>query len=731
MTNKKRVIVISVALSLFAAVLFGLTILLFFFIHKGFVFNVQVITTWFAIIAVAGTVYFLNKKSNVNKQALRSNKDLDDTHFLTNREIKDNKGLTVTSFSRLYEVTDGVPVLASADKKNVKVILAKPIHTLVIGTTGSGKTTTFVDPTIEILSRTKTKPCMVITDPKGELYTHHAATLKEQGYTVLVLNLADVYSSARWNPFAQVIDKQHKIETLGVEKRQNKYIVFDKEFESLVNAEKEYTDKKEQIEQIKQVLTDEIFEDIQDLIFTMCPVENQHDSTWQKGARDLIFAVALAFWEDVRDRKMKPEQFNLFNLHKTITDYATADCKELVAYFDNRNKFSKTKGLANTVLVTEDRTLTSYLGDVNQYISFLADRGIQALTSGNDIDFSNFDEKPTALFIKIPDAKDGRHKLVSLLLVQMYKALVDKASENQRKGKTPAEELLRTCYFILDEFGNMPKLNKIDGIITVGRSRKIFMLPIIQNFKQLDNRYGKDIAEIVKSNCNIKIFIQAGDSATNEEFSKLCGKRKIIKKSFSENKDMSVSTSVEERPLITAYELQNLNDANAGRMGNAVVLALGKNPLKATFTPCFNAKEVYKLTESKLTDVKQPPFDENKIYYDIAMMHEPEAVEEDEQEILPQTVTDDFSGIEDDEDRYKALLEKRILSLKNAIRPYLTEQEYKILLECNPVNVLEFIDEIIDKMQSKDILAVVMAVELKNFIATKYLERVEVDMNSA
>jgi type IV secretion system protein VirD4 len=730
MTVKKKFIVITAALSLFAGILLFFTVLLFSFVYGRMFFDGQVVMVWLAILAIITTFYFLNKKSSMSKQALRSNKDLEDTHFLTKSEIKGNKGLTVTKFSHLNEVIDGVPVFAEAKRNDIDVVLAKPIHTLVIGTTGSGKTTTFVDPTIEILARTKTKPCMVITDPKGELYMNHAETLRKQGYTVQVLNLSEVYNSARWNPFAQVLSKQHKIETLGIEKRQNKYFVLDKEFESLSAAEQEYKDRKEQFDILKQVLTDEIFEDLQDLIYTMCPVDNQHDATWQKGARDLIFAVALAFWEDVRDRKMKPEQFNLFNLYKTITDHATQDCKELINYFANRDKFSKTKGLSNTVLVTEDRTLTSYLGDVNQYIAFLADRGIQSLTSGNDIDFSNFDEKPTALFIKIPDAKDNRHKLVSLLLVQMYKALVDKAGDNQRNGKTKNEELLRTAYFILDEFGNMPKLNKIDGIITVGRSRKIFMLPIIQNFKQLDNRYGKDIAEIVKSNCNIKIFIQAGDSATNEEFSKLCGKRKIVKKSFSENKDMSVSTSVEERPLITPYELQNLNDANAGRMGNAIVLALGKNPIKAKFTPCFQAPKLYNITQSALADIKQQAFNETALYYDITKTAE--KIQDEEEEILAESVTDNFSGaeIESNQDKLKALIEKRLLSLKAALKPFLTEEEYKTLLTSDPFMVLEFVEQIISKLQTKDILAVVSAVELKNFIKTKVWENAEADMNS-
>ena len=655
---------------------------------------------------------------------------MEDTHFLTPHEIKNNAGLTVTKFTNLGEVVDGVPVAAKVNKQetDAEVVLAKPIHTLVIGTTGSGKTTTFVSPSIEILSRTKSKPSLVITDPKGELYTLHADTLKKQGYKVQVLNLSEVYNSARWNPFSGILAKQAKIDT-GIEKVQNKYKVFDKTFDSLADAEKEF-------KKVRQTSIDEIYADMADIIYTMCPVENQHDSTWQKGARDLVFAVALALWEDVRDKKIKPEQLNLFNIYKILTEHANDNPDDLIAYLQNRNQFSsKVWGLAKTVLVTTDKTLTSYLGDVSQYISFLNDRGIQSLTAGNDIDFTHFDEKPNALFIKIPDSKENRHKLVSLLLVQMYKALVDKAGDNQRSGRTKTEELLRTTYFILDEFGNLPKLNNLKGIITVGRSRKIFMTLIIQSFEQLNDKYGKEVANIVKSNCNIKIFIQAGDSATNEEFSKLCGKKKIVRKSFSENKDTSISASVEERPLITPYELQNLNDANAGKIGNAIVLALGKNPLKAIFTPCFKAKSLYPLVESALADVEQEEFSERELYVDITQIEgtKPEEKTQKEQAVdKPDEWSEqEETKVNDEKDELREMLLKKLNSLKQALKPFLSNEEYEALQNSDPIDVLEMLEGIIGKLQKKDVVAAAMGIELKSFIEHKILDYAESDMNSA
>ena len=60
----------------------------------------------------------------------------------------------------------------------------------------------------------------------------------------------------------------------------------------------------------------------------------------------------------------------------------------------------------------------------------MADGGIAQLTSGNEIDFMEWDETPNVLFIVIPDEKDNRHGLVVLLMAQLYKALTEKATRN-------------------------------------------------------------------------------------------------------------------------------------------------------------------------------------------------------------------------------------------------------------------------------------------------------------
>ena len=188
------------------------------------------------------------------------------------------------------------------------------------------------------------------------------------------------------------------------------------------------------------------------------------------------------------------------------------------------------------------------------------------MTSENDIDIVNMDEKPNAIFVIVPDERFTRHRFVTLFITQTYKELVEKANLNLRRKDTETAMLKRKAYFILDEFGNLPKLENIEGMVTVGRSRGIRYLFVLQSFSQLNAKYGKDIDDIVKTNCNVKIFIGSDDPETRREFSELCGQKKI--KNFSVNTSAEVNassnTGASNQPLITVGMLERLNGDEKG-----------------------------------------------------------------------------------------------------------------------------------------------------------------------
>jgi len=91
--------------------------------------------------------------------------------FVTLDELRKNTAFNYHTMSTIRSSKkDGVLVRADYTGHNIDINFVEPIHTLVVGTTSSGKTTRFVVPTIQLMSMTAAKPSFVVTDPKGELY---------------------------------------------------------------------------------------------------------------------------------------------------------------------------------------------------------------------------------------------------------------------------------------------------------------------------------------------------------------------------------------------------------------------------------------------------------------------------------------------------------------------------------------------------------------------------------
>ncbi|MCQ2399019.1 MAG: TraG/TraD/VirD4 family protein, partial [Clostridia bacterium] len=230
--------------------------------------------------------------------------------------------------------------------------------------------------------------------------------------------------------------------------------------------------------------------------------------------------------------------------------------------------------------------------------------------SASDFTSEQLAYKPTALFLKIPDEKDTRHNLAAIFILNIYKTLIKVASAKEDLT------LDRNVYFIMDEFGNMPKIEKFDKFITVGRSRKIWFTMIIQSYAQLNNVYGDTVADIVKGNCGIKMFIGSNDMNTCKEYSELCGNITVVTTSTSgstQGTDVNVSAQTQVRPLIYPSDLQRLN--HPGDIGHSIIVTFGNYPLKTYFSPSFKVP-FYKTGKMDTSDTDKF-FDENSVFYDI------------------------------------------------------------------------------------------------------------------
>ena len=587
--------------------------------------------------ALIVVLYFVFRKPTAKqgKGMMNSGKDglsdspLENSRWMTEKEKNEN--FPAMQFKKLKDSNkDGIPLYAvyNTKKKELDINIAPGMHSLIIGATGSGKTTTFVNPMVQILGHSAAGSSMICTDPKGELFQMHSKMLKENGYNCMVLDLRDPYSSFRWNPLAEIYDRYQLYLQVGAEIYKCHDDVTDTNLE-LVNSPEEYGDtwyeyegkayavRKELLNLIKvqkQKIYDELYEDLNDLISVICPIESESDPVWEKGARSIIMAVCIAMLEDSEfpELEMTRDKFCFYNINKAIGN-SDNNYEELKNFFKGRSKLSKATALSRQVLSAAENTLNSYMSIALDKLAMFNDEGLCSLTSQTDIDPAKFAFEPTALFLKIPDEKDTRHALAAVFILCIYKALIKVASGREDLS------LPRNVYFILDEFGNMPKIDKFDKMITVGRSRKIWFNMIVQSYTQLNNVYGDNVADIVKSNCGFKMFIGSNDIGTCEEFSKLCGNMTVSTNSVSSQMhdsqgNISVSSQMQTRPLIYPSELQKLN--NKQDTGNAIVVTFGNNPIKTKFTPSYKCP-LYEFATMDMTEAKSNAFYADEVYYDL------------------------------------------------------------------------------------------------------------------
>ena len=412
-------------------------------------------------------------------------------------------------------------------------------HEFYLGTTGSGKTTGCVEPHIRALAYQKNKPNLFITDPKGEIYNHNAEFLANQGYKLFVLNFKNVEKSDKWNPLLSIYDSYMRLKlyfkqpefVLGRPGKNvdtsrikcledNGYVLFDgKAFENFDDFYK-----------YKNLQTDLIISETDDLIkqlsFAICPVTNTHDQSWEMGGQQAFQGIINCMLEDALNEEETGFTKDMFTI-KTIFDYLN-QLNLLVLPDDYNNvEFSKlsfikgrTKGIEKMSIIYNNspRTRRNYIGILEGQLGDWRQGHIFSLTTGNTIDYINIDQ-PFAIFVITRDTADSDFKVAGLFIDEVYKKLVEHYDDSVMNGIIPT----RHTHFILDEFGNIPKIESFQKKIATCRSRNIWMHLFLQSYDQLEKVYDNDTAEIIISNCNSQIFLGSQSFSSIDRFSKECG----------------------------------------------------------------------------------------------------------------------------------------------------------------------------------------------------------------
>lgn len=389
-------------------------------------------------------------------------------------------------------------------------------HALTIGATRSGKTRCLVLQTICTLGLAGES--MLISDPKAEIYHYTASYLEKLGYEVICLDFKNPEKSSRYNLLQPIISAAKAGDM-------------------------------EKAEMYAWDMTNILVGD-----------NVSNEKIWENGEKSTIAAAILCV---VIDNMNKPDFQNLTNVYWFIGEMCktVGNKSPIVEYVKKLKANHPAKALLSIAEVAPSRTRGSFYTSALTTLRLFTSKSIYHITKTTDYDISQIGSRKQALFIILPDERTTYYSVASLIVSQLYEVLV--RSSDERGGR-----LRRRVNFVLDEFGNFAKLNDLPNKLTVAGGRGARFQFYLQSFRQLDSKYDEKVSDIVKSNAENWIYLQADDKATLQEICEKLGKYTCSAYQLSAqhgryvNPSSSHSISLIARDLLTTDEIRRVSRPN-------------------------------------------------------------------------------------------------------------------------------------------------------------------------
>lgn len=389
---------------------------------------------------------------------------------------------------------------------------------LICGGSGAGKTFYEVKPNLMQMPHNCSFIC---TDPKGEILRSCGEMLKNNGYSVKVINLLEMEKSDCYNPFSYI---------------------------------REETD-------VVKLITN--------LISNTTPKgATPSDPFWEKAEGLFLQAIFYYVWLE------EPPARRNFETVLQLLGEAEVTEQNKPSRLDVRMKFleeTSKLGSAHPAVKQYNKcmrgagdTVRSIIISANSRLAFLENKQVLRLLSRDDLELAELGigvngdgETKTALFCVIPDSDKSYNFIIGMLYTQIFQELYYQADFNCG-GRLPIH-----VTFMLDEFANVALPDDYCSLLSTMRSREISSIIIIQNFAQLKALF-KDTWETIPGNCDTFIYLGGNEQSTHKYVSELLGKGTIDKKSSGETKGRQGSSSrnydVLGRELFTPDEVRKLDN---------------------------------------------------------------------------------------------------------------------------------------------------------------------------
>lgn len=424
----------------------------------------------------------------------------------------------------------GLPLIIQRKDGELCETFTEDTHALIIGATRSGKTTGYIIPTIYSKAHQKRQDSMLITDPKGELYAKCSNMLREQGYKIILLNFRDFKHSECWNPLTPIFDKYQKSlqleDSIAVKKTKDGFCqCFNgREFYSVSELEQE-------LEIERQLIMEDVGNDI-DAVASSIMTVTSNDPYWDSSAQQLFKAFLWAMLEDSAPDEDNPnpitkDNFSFRTIFRIMASFTFSKKNENGdrGYFTARPESSRALQLAKEPIISNgDVTRMCVLSSFNTKIAPFKESIASQITCCNTFEMEELvsGEKPVAVFVSYRDEAKVSYVVIQQFITAAYTKLIEIANRSANL------RLERPFYFILDEFGNLPKIKDFEITISACGGRNIWFVLVLQSYAQLYNVYDVNVGEIIKDNLNMHVFLGTNNPDTKRAFSEECGHKTIL-----------------------------------------------------------------------------------------------------------------------------------------------------------------------------------------------------------
>ena len=411
--------------------------------------------------------------------------------------------------------------------QNVKLGLDGRIHrrnlnTLIIGGSGAGKTRFYAKPNIM-----QCNTSFVVLDPKGEIARDTGNLLIEKGYDVKVLDLINMDKSHCYNPFV--------------------YITNDNDVQRLVtNLFKATTPKG----------------------------STSQDPFWDNAASMLLSSLIFYLWyeapEEEQNFEMVLEMLSAGGVKDDEANYLSP-LDILFNRLEERNPYHVALKYYQKYRESPPKTIQSIQITLAARLEKFNLTSLSKLTLTDELDLASLGEKKTALFAIIPDSDKSFNFLVSILYTQLFQQLFYTA-DYKYNGSLPVP-----VHFLMDEFANVSLPDDFENILSVMRSRGVFVSIILQNLAQLKALFEKQWESIV-GNCDELLYLGGNEQSTHKYISEQLGKETIDLdthgKSSGRNGNYSTNYQIGGRELLTPDEVRMINN------DYSILFIRGERPIK-------------------------------------------------------------------------------------------------------------------------------------------------------